>query len=221
MPKLRPLIVGLSIVLALIIALTLGASAFYPPTMYRCTVYVNDDLAGAGLTVKGYVGTETALRDGAEAVTNENGVAILKIPVITASDLAPSPKAVSFTVEDAAAIEDPDVDMTLEALNVALHVNDVSPPPVVVPWDLPYGLDADDAAVNQWQYPKDAVQVTLADVGDTMPDDFSVIWHYADTTVGWQWFTPGWPESTLDTLEAGKYYIGIALSACQWEISQN
>jgi hypothetical protein len=219
MPKLRPSIVGLSIVLALIVALTLVASAFYPPAIYRCTVYVNDDLAGAGLTVKAYVGTETAPRDGAEAVTDEYGVAILKVPIITAADLAPSPKAVSFTVEGAAAIEDPDVNMTLEAMSVALYVNDVSAPPVA--WDLTYGLIDDDAAVNLWQYPGGAVQVTLADVEATIPDDLSVIWHYAGTVEGWLWFTPGWPESTLDTLEAGKYYIGIALSACQWEIPQD
>jgi len=201
MGKIKMPVVSFLVVLVMVVALTLVASAFYPPAIYRCTVYMDGGRAGAGLTVKAYVGTETAPRDGAEAVTDKNGIAIMKVPIITAADLAPSPKTLSFTVDNVAA--------------------SVPPQPTVVNWDLPYGLDEDDAAVNQWKYPEDAEQVTLADVEDTMPDDFSVIWHYADTTVGWQWFTPGWPESTLDTLEAGKYYIGVALSACQWEIPQD
>jgi hypothetical protein len=88
-------------------------------------------------------------------------------------------------------------------------------------WELDWGLDADPAAVNLWMYPEDAAAVTLADVADTIPDDVSVIWHYSGTAEGWKWFTPGWAQSTMDTLEAGEYYIGIALSACQWEIPQD
>jgi len=221
MGKIKMPVVSFLVVLVMVVALTLVASAFYPPAIYRCTVYMDGGRAGAGLTVKAYVGTETAPRDGAEAVTDKNGIAIMKVPIITAADLAPSPKTLSFTVDNVAAIESPNMGMTLEAPEVTLYATSVPPQPTVVNWDLPYGLDEDDAAVNQWKYPEDAEQVTLADVEDTMPDDFSVIWHYADTTVGWQWFTPGWPESTLDTLEAGKYYIGVALSACQWEIPQD
>jgi hypothetical protein len=89
-----------------------------------------------------------------------------------------------------------------------------------VTFEMPYGLDADPAAINLWLYPEDAVPVTLADVEDTIPGDVSVIWHYAGTAEGWQWFTPGWPESDLTTMEPGLYYMGIATTATEWEIPQ-
>jgi hypothetical protein len=85
-------------------------------------------------------------------------------------------------------------------------------------WDLPYGLDEDPMAINMYMYPSDATQVTLADI--TAPDELVVVWYYGGPGVGWKWFKPGWPESTLATLVPGKYYIGIALTATEWEIPQ-
>jgi hypothetical protein len=220
MLKLRPLIVGLLIVLVLVFALSYVVSAFYPPAIYRCSVYVDDGPAPAGLTVRAYVGTETSTRPGAEAVTNEFGVAILQVPVVTTDELTPSPAEISFTVEYADATETPDVDMTMEAPDVRLDVTDISPPPDVATWSMLNGIDEDLAAVNIWQYPEDAVQVTLADIEDAVPAELMVLWHYAGPGDGWQWFRPGWAEGTLDNMDPGAYYIGIILSECQWEIPQ-
>jgi parallel beta-helix repeat protein len=85
-------------------------------------------------------------------------------------------------------------------------------------WTLPSGLDENPMAMNQYQYPADAAQVTLADLA--LPEELLVVWHDAGPGVGWKWFRPGWPESTLATLDPGKYYIGIVSTATEWEISQ-
>jgi hypothetical protein len=93
-------------------------------------------------------------------------------------------------------------------------------PEVVFP--MPYGLDADPAAINLYQYDEDAVQVDMADpdVEASIPAEVNIIWHYAGTVDGWEWFRPGWAESTLTTMDPGLYYVGIATTDTEWPIPQ-
>lgn len=139
MSRLRLVMLSALIVALLASVLPLTALAQLPPALYRCTVYVDGELAGAGLTVKAYVGTEADPRAGAEAVTSADGVAIIQVP-ITPADLGPPAAAISFTVDDVAATETPDVDVTLAGPDVRLDVGAVAP---FDPWtydtDVPYG----------------------------------------------------------------------------------
>ena len=89
-----------------------------------------------------------------------------------------------------------------------------------ITWTLPYGLDADPAAVNIWTYPSYGVEVTLADVDATMPDGL-LIWYYGGPTVGWQFYKKGWgATNTLTSLVATEAYIGIVPTATVWHIPQ-
>jgi hypothetical protein len=36
----------------------------------------------------------------------------------------------------------------------------------------------------------------------------------------WEWFRPGWPESTLTSLENGEIYLITVQDACTWTIPQ-
>jgi PKD repeat protein len=90
--------------------------------------------------------------------------------------------------------------------------------PDVETWSLPWGYTADPTAINLYLYPLGATQVTLADL--TPPAELATVWYYGGSVVGWKWFRPGWPESTLATLDPGKYYIGIVSTATEWEIPQ-
>ncbi|MGB5925350.1 MAG: hypothetical protein WBH01_04570 [Dehalococcoidia bacterium] len=93
-------------------------------------------------------------------------------------------------------------------------------PGPTVTWNLPWGLDADPASVNIWTYPGDAVAVTLADVEWSMPAGL-LIWYYGGPIEGWRFYKNGWGASnTLETLIAGKGYIGIVPTASVWEIPQ-
>jgi hypothetical protein len=76
-------------------------------------------------------------------------------------------------------------------------------------------------AINQYLYPADAVQITLADIEDQVPDEVSVVWYYGGPAVGWEFFVPGWgADNTLTQLVPSKYYIGIVTTATSWEIPQ-
>jgi hypothetical protein len=99
-------------------AVPLTAQAQLPAALYRCTVYENGALAGAGKTVDAYVGTEVSSR--ASAVTSASSVAILEVPV-TLADFDPA-KAISFKVNGALATETPDVDVTMAAPEVRLDI---------------------------------------------------------------------------------------------------
>lgn len=215
MTKLRIVLAGLLIAALLAVGLPLTASGFYPPALYRVTVIVDDAHAGPGLTVRAYVGTETVPRAGAEAITNSGSVAIVQIPIMSGADLMPTRKSVRFTVEGADAEEMPDVHMTLEATAVTVRASS-TPVSTKKTWTMPYGLNADPAAVNPWLYSGASDSAPLD--GLETPSEVMVVWHYAGPAQGWQWFRPGWPESTLDMFETGRYYIGIASTACEWEI---
>jgi len=100
---------------------------------------------------------------------------------------------------------------------VTLHVRVPAP---TVTWGLPWGLDADPAAVNIWTYPGDAVAVTLVDAEWSMPSGL-LIWHYGGPGVGWRFYKKGWgATNTLETLMPGKGYIAIVPTASVWEIPQ-
>ena len=92
-------------------------------------------------------------------------------------------------------------------------------PGPTVTWNLPYGLNADPAAVNIWAYPGDAIQITLSSVDSTMPDGL-LLWHYC-LADGWRFYKKGWGASnTLVSLIPGDGYIGIVPTASVWEIPQ-
>jgi PKD repeat protein len=95
------------------------------------------------------------------------------------------------------------------------------PPPPEETWGMPYGLDEDPIAINLYQFPGMATTVTLADIEDTMPAQFLVVWNYGGPGVGWRFFVPGWGASnTLTQLVPGTYYVGIVSTATSWEIPQ-
>jgi hypothetical protein len=121
--------------------LPLAALAQTPPVLYRCTVYQDGVLAGAGKVVTAYVGTETAAR--AQATTNASGVAILSVSV-TPDDFGPPAKAISFRVNDVTATETPNVNITQAAPSVRL---DVSVAPAFDPWD--YDDNPDDGVISK------------------------------------------------------------------------
>ena len=60
--------------------------------------------------------------------------------------------------------------------------------------------------------------VTLSEL--TLPAEVIVVWDYDEAAMDWLWFSPGWPESTLDTLEYCKIYDIIVIDECTWEIPQ-
>jgi len=100
-------------------AVPLIAEAQLPAALYRCTVYEDGSLVGAGRTVDAYIGTEVSSR--ASAVTSALSVAILEVPV-TLDDLDPA-KAISFKVDGALAAETPDVGVTMAAPQVRLDLS--------------------------------------------------------------------------------------------------
>jgi len=99
-------------------AVPLTAEAQLPAALYRCTVYVDGALAGAGRTVDAYVGAEMSPR--ASAITSALSVAILEVPV-TLAEVASS-EAISFKVDGVLATETPDVDVTMAAPEVRLDI---------------------------------------------------------------------------------------------------
>ncbi len=217
MSKLRVLVVGLLVMAVLTIGLPLAASAFSVPALVRATVYVDDELAGAGVTVGAIIGDESTPRAGNTGVTKEDGVAILMLEALTEGDVTDPATALSFTVDGAAADESPDVDVTMAYQEVDLYATAGARVEV---WDMPFGLDQDLGAVNFYSYPADAVQVTLDDIADTAPPELSIVWHYSGPGEGWHWFVPLVDESTLQTLDPGEIYVGVATSATSWEIPQ-
>jgi hypothetical protein len=89
-----------------------------------------------------------------------------------------------------------------------------------IPWNLPWGLNADAAAVNIWTYPNQGVEVTLAAVDATMPTGL-LIWYYGGPAVGWKFYKKGWgATNTLTSLVPGESYIGIVPTASVWDIPQ-
>ena len=52
----------------------------------------------------------------------------------------------------------------------------------------------------------------------TEPGALVVVWYYDEATMVWEWFKPGWPESTLEVLENGNIYLITVTEACTWEI---
>ena len=158
-------LVIIAVLAAMVLPMAVSAGGITTPALYRCTVYEDGELAGAGLTVKAYVGTETAPRDGAEAVTSASGVAILEVPT-SGADFEPSPKAISFTVNNVAASETPDVDISLQSQQVRLDVGDVG----AFDWTFydtspPYDeLSVDEALAAVYDYPGTITLVQLIDV---------------------------------------------------------
>lgn len=118
--RLRLLVASLFIVALLSMVFPFAVLSQSTPALYQYTVYQDGVLASSGKVVKAYVGTETTPR--AQATTDASGVAILQVPV-TSEDFGPPAKAISFTVNDVAAEETPDVDITALATTVRLDVH--------------------------------------------------------------------------------------------------
>ena len=112
MSRLRKLIPLLLVVaLALVAAVPVLAQT---RALYQCAVYENNVLVGAEKTVAAFVGTETTARD--TATTNANGIALIEFAV--APDEIGDP--VRFEVDGNAAAETPDVNVSIEGLQVRL-----------------------------------------------------------------------------------------------------
>ena len=100
-----------------------------------------------------------------------------------------------------------------------------TPTPTTTPvtWDFPHGLltDPPDTLSAVFSRHYDGTTIILADIpNEDFPDELIVLWLYDEEAMEWKWFKPGWPESTLETLEYCHIYDVIVTYACTWEIPQ-
>jgi len=176
------------------------------PVIYRCTVYENGVLVGAGIVVEAYCGAPPNFEWTTDAQTNINGVCFIQY----SPGMDDFGMPLSFKVDGVWADETPDVDVTLAAPEVRLDITTG-----VCQWDFAHGLIQDPAAVFPKRYvcpqPK-----TLAYDDVTLPDCLSIVWFYDEVAMDWFWFRPTWPESTLTSLEYDSYYDVIVTVACTW-----
>jgi C1A family cysteine protease len=91
-----------------------------------------------------------------------------------------------------------------------------APTPTPFIWEFPHGLNNDSTALFPRRY--GGVEVVLVDL--TPPSELVLVWYYDEAAMTWEWGRPGWPESTLETLENWNIYLIIVESACTWEIPQ-
>lgn len=164
MPKLRLFVASVLIVGVLALVLPLAALAQAPPAgPYICTVYVDDVLAGAGLTVEAYVADQTEpWAHGGTGVTDANGQVTIELAKIGDYLTVPA-TPLSFTVDDIAATEDPGVDVARGLEQVRLDVGAGFDP-------LDYDTDQDgelsltETLVALGDYPGTITLVQLIDV---------------------------------------------------------
>ena len=206
MPRLRILGAILLIVAVLAIALPGTAAAQFPPTPYRCTVFIDGAPAPAGTTVEAYMGG--MLRD--TETTGQPGFDANVCIVMVAGGEGDLGKDVSFVAHGEPATETPDIAYTLVPQEVRLDVAGV------VIWAFPHGLSQNPIAILIRHY--DGAEVSLPT--GTEPEQVLVGWHYDETQMDWFFYVPGW-ESTLTALEYCKTYIVIVSDACEWEIPQS
>ena len=95
------------------------------------------------------------------------------------------------------------------------------PEPTPIPGDctlsFPHGLIQDPSAVfKRHYYCEVPVDLSIANP----PAQLNTVWFYNESIPEWLWFSPGWPESTLRTLETCNIYDFIVIDACTWEIQQ-
>lgn len=107
--KLLPLLLAVALTLAVAVPVLAQTRA-----LYQCTVYENNVLVGAGKTVAAFVSTETTARG--TGTTNANGIAIIEFSV--APDEIGDP--LRFEVDGNAGAETPDVNVSIEGLQVRL-----------------------------------------------------------------------------------------------------
>ena len=90
-----------------------------------------------------------------------------------------------------------------------------------ITWEFPHGITEYPLAVFSRHY--DGATVALADLlPEDVPPELSVVWYYDEAALvpAWLWFTPGWPESTLQTLEYCHLYDIVVIDGCTWTIPQ-
>jgi len=93
-----------------------------------------------------------------------------------------------------------------------------TPTPTSITWEFPHGLIQHQAAAFSRRY--DVTTVTLANIPpEDIPAELIIVWFYHEAEMDWKWFKPGWPESTLETLEYCHIYDVIVMNACVWEIT--
>jgi len=83
-------------------------------------------------------------------------------------------------------------------------------------FQFPHGLSQDTAAIFARYYGCETVSLPTL----TEPAQLIAVWYYNEATKTWEWFRPGWPESTLTSLENGEIYLIIVQSTCTWTIPQ-
>jgi hypothetical protein len=146
--KLIPLLLAVALTLAIAVPVLAQTRA-----LYQCTVYENNVLVGAGKTVAAFVGTETIARD--TSTTTAAGVAIIEFAV--APDEIGDP--VRFEVDGIAGAETPDVDVSIEGLQVRLDYSAAATFTLTVTVS-PSGKGTVTKSPNLTQYPANTV-VTL------------------------------------------------------------
>jgi hypothetical protein len=82
-------------------------------------------------------------------------------------------------------------------------------------WTFPHGLNTDPSAVFSRYY--DCIPVSLP-AND--PAELISVWYYDEAVPEWKWYKPGWPESTLTSLEQDNIYQVIVQDATTWTIPQ-
>jgi PKD repeat protein len=83
-------------------------------------------------------------------------------------------------------------------------------------FEFPHGLNQDNSSVFLRYYDCETAGLPTG----TEPAQLIVVWYYNEAGMTWEWFRPGWPESTLPSLVNGEIYLITVQSACTWTIPQ-
>ena len=87
-------------------------------------------------------------------------------------------------------------------------------PTICTTWEFSHGILDNPTAV--FSKHDDCPDIALPT--GTEPGELIVVWYYDEVAMEWKWYRPGWPESTLDTLEYCNIYTIIVMEECTWEI---
>jgi len=113
---------------------------------------------------------------------------------------------IGLKVTDNAAHQDTDT--------ASVHIDEIV---TLCTWEFPHGIVDSPTALFPRHYECDTI--TLGDIPlQDIPEDLVVVWYYDEDALEWEWFRPGWGESTLMTLEYCNIYLVVVMSQCTWEI---
>jgi len=100
--------------------------------------------------------------------------------------------------------------------NVAFKFTTASSAGPGISWNFPSTSDVflGPSPANSRPYLGDAVPLPTG----TEPEELSGVYWLDETTGGWQYFIPGWPVSTVTSLDPGQVYLVAVSGACSWNL---